>query len=657
MGYQRKHILYKSYLIGIGLLLFACSVAFALVKIQSSAERKKYEKFAEATTIRVNPLKAHRGNIYARDGSLLATSIIQYDIYLDLKTIQEKFFKENLSSLSDSLGNLFQKPAIYFYKKLSAERKKKNRYFPLTKGLHYNQYKRLKKFPIFNKGQIRGGLITEKRELRVHPLENIGARTIGYDDQRGKAGLEGAYSEWLSGQNGKRLEQRISFNAWKPLNVWNELEPEDGKDIYSTIDIGIQDITYNALLEQLKISNAAHGSAVLMEVKSGEIHAMVSLEKTAENTYENRRNFAVWEANEPGSTFKTMALLTALEDQKIDTSTQVNTTGGIYILHGKKVRDSKRGGYGVISAKKTLEVSSNIGMAKLIYENYKSHPEKFIRHLKDWHLDKKLEIDIPGEGHPYIPAPGQKGWSELTLPWMSFGYNLKMTPLQILSFYNAIANEGKMIKPLFIKEIRKEGQLIKRYFPVVKHPVIASKTSIKKIQDLLENAVKHGTAKKYYHPEYPYAGKTGTTQLNYWTKGKLSYSSSFAGYFPANQPKYSCIVVISKPKNGYYGAAIAAPVFDRIARSIYPRTSRKVPRSLQDNLWKKRFLATERKTFEPFTDYLPNLKGLSGKEIIPVLEKSGFRVEYQGIGKVLGQSIPAGEKIKKGQSIHLILEG
>lgn len=658
MQHQRKHILYKSYLISIGLLLFACTIVFTLVKIQNSPDQKKYKQFAQETTLRVNPLKAHRGNIYARDGSLLATSIIQYDVYIDLKTIDEKLFKDNIHALSDSIGRLFGKPAAGFYKKLSAEKKKENQYFLLAKGLDHVKCRRLKQFPILSKGQIKGGLIIQKKEVRVHPIENIGSRTIGYDDHRGKAGFEGAYSQWLSGQNGKRLEQRISFNAWKPLNVWNEVEPQEGKDIYSTIDIGMQDIAYNALVEQLNISDADHGSVVLMEVKTGEIHAMVNLEKTSNRTYENRRNFAIWEANEPGSTFKTIALLAAIEDKKIDTSTQVDTKGGVYILYGKKVRDDNTVGYGIISAKKTLEVSSNVGMAKLIHENYKSQPEKFIGYLKNWHLDKKLDIDIPGEGRPYIPEPNGKRWSKITLPWMSFGYNLHMTPLQILNFYNAIANEGKMVKPLFIKEIKEEGRIIKKYAPLVTHPMIASKTSIKKIQDLLENVVQNGTVKKYYHPQYPYAGKTGTARLNYWMSNKERYYNSFfVGYFPANQPKYSCIVVISKPKNGYYGSDTAAPVFNKIAQSIYPKTSRKTPDISQKNLWEKRRTTPEKKLSDSITNYLPDLKGRSGKEVIAILENNGLRVEYEGIGKILKQSIPAGEKIKKGQSIYLTLEG
>jgi Cell division protein FtsI/penicillin-binding protein 2 len=654
MKRKRYILLYKSYLIGFLFIFIATLIIFNLFYIQNSSE--KYKKSMIENTIRTNLIKAKRGNIYASDSSILAMSVMRYDIHIDFRSISEKLFQENIHSLCNSLEYLFKKPKFFFLKKFQYEKKRGNRYFLLAKNLDYPHFKILRNFPIFNKGQIRGGFIVDKKICRIHTLDNIGKRTLGYDDHRGKAGLEGAFSRYLKGRDGKRLEQRISFKIWKPLKSGNDLRPEDGKDVYSTIDIYLQDIAYHALLQELSVSQADHGCVILMDVKTGEIPAMINLEKTKKNTYEDLRNFAVWEGSEPGSTFKTMAILAALEDKKIDVNMIVNTKGGIFKLRGKKIRDSHYNGAIEMNPKRILELSSNVGIAKIIYDNYKENPEKFIEHLHKWKLDKKIGIDIPGESCPFIPTPGKKNWSSITLPWMTFGYNIKLTPLQILTFYNAIANQGKMIKPIFIKEVKHHGKSINKYTkPIVMNPSIAEKSSLIKIQNMLEGVIKNGTAKKYYNPEYPYAGKTGTTQLNYWIKGKpVSYNSSFVGYFPAKNPKYSCIVVISKPEKGYYGIEVAVPVFDKIAKSIYPIIVRKtLKKENRENLLNK---IIDSKNF--FIDQwtMPNVVSVPGRDIIPILENRGFHIQYEGIGKVMSQSVQPGKKLKKNQIIFLKLE-
>ncbi|WP_185858739.1 penicillin-binding protein [Blattabacterium cuenoti] len=656
---ERYPLLYKSYLVGFLFIFIATLIIFNLFYIQNYSE--KYKKNVVEKTIRTNLIKAKRGNIYASDNSILAMSIIKYNIHVDFISISEKLYQENIDSLCHYLDILFNKPRFFFYKKFKYEKQKGNRYFLLAKNLDYPHFKILRNLPIFNKGQIKGGFIVEKKICRVHPIENIGKRTLGYDDHRGKVGLEGAFSKYLKGKDGKRLEQRISSKIWKPLKFENEVDPEDGKDVFSTIDIYLQDIAYHALIQELYQSKAHHGCVVLMDVKSGEIPAMINLERTKKNTYEDLRNFAVWEGNEPGSTFKTMSILAALEDKKIDIDMIVNTKGGVLYFKGKKIRDCHYNGYVEMNIKQILELSSNVGVAKIIYDNYKENPKKFIEYLSKWKLDHKIGIDIPGESMPLIPKPGKKNWSSMTLPWMTFGYNIKMTPLQILTFYNAIANKGKMIKPLFIRKIKHHGKNIKKYTkPIIMNSSIAGASSLKKIQSMLEGVVKNGTAKKYYHPEYPYAGKTGTTQLDYWIKKKnISYNSSFVGYFPAKNPKYSCIVVISKPKIGYYGIEVAAPVFDKIAKSIYPiiETKKIVINKKKDNkenllkkiiksqnfLWKKKWI-------------MPNVISVPGKEIIPLLENRGFDIRYKGIGKVIDQSVKPGNKLKKNQIIFLKLE-
>ncbi|WP_185869831.1 penicillin-binding protein [Blattabacterium cuenoti] len=655
MKRKRYILLYKSYLIGFLFIFIAALIIFNLFYIQNSSEG--YKKYVIEKTIRSNLIKAKRGNIYASDRSILAMSVIKYNIHVDFRSIPEKLFKENIYSLCNSLEFLFKKPKFFYIKKFQLEKKKGNRYFLLAKNIDYPHFKILRNFPIFNKGQIRGGFIVEKKICRIHTLGNIGKRTLGYDDHRGKVGLEGAFSKYLKGRDGKRLEQKISSKIWKPLKSENEIDPEDGKDVYSTIDIYLQDIAYHALLQQLSISQADHGCVILMDVKSGEIPAMINLEKTKKNTYEDLRNFSVWEGSEPGSTFKTMSILAALEDKKIDINMIINTKGGVMKLKGKKIRDSHYKGYLKMNPKQILEFSSNVGVAKIIYDNYKKNPDKFIKHLCKWKLDKKIGIDIPGESSPFIPKPGEKNWNSITLPWMTFGYNIKLTPLQILTFYNAIANKGKMVKPMFIKEIKYNGKSIKKYTkPIVINYSIAKKSSLSKIQNMLEGVVKNGTAKKYYHTEYPYAGKTGTTQLNYWIKGKpLTYNSSFVGYFPAKNPKYSCIVVISKPEIGYYGIEVAVPVFDKIAKSIYPIIGRKkiLKKENKENLINK--IVESKKIFIEKSK-MPNVISFPGKEVIPMLENNGFNIRYKGIGKVIKQSVKPGSKLKKNQIIFLKLE-
>lgn len=574
MNCKRKHILYKTYLVSLVIFLFALFIVFQLFYIQLSSKKQNYEKFISENSIRINSIKARRGNIYDINSILLATSITHYDIHIDLQSIPNKLFKNNINFLCKSLELFFNKSKEDFYKTLIYERNKGNKYFLLAKNLEYSDLKKIRQFPIFNKGQNYGGIIVQQKTSRIYPFANICKRTVGYNDDRGTTGLEGAFNKFLQGKDGKRLEQRISSKLWKPLNNYYKINLEDGQDIYTTIDINMQNIVYNILLKQLIKSDAAHGCVVLMEVKSGEIRAIVNLKKDNNiKKYQDLQNFAVWEASEPGSTFKSIALLAALEDKKIDINTSV--TSGDKIFHFKEslikdthdiIKSQK------IDVKKVLEMSSNIGMAKLIYKSYKNTPYEFINHLKQWGLDKKLNLDIPGEGTPFIPNPNKKSWNEFTLPWMSFGYNLKLTPLQILTFYNAIANNGKLVKPLFLKKIRLNNKNIQILSPFIINESIASKQSLNKIQNMLKGVVQNGTAKNFYNPNFPYSGKTGTTQLEYWIKNQpISYNSSFVGYFPSDLPKYSCIVLVSKPKRGYYGSDIAVPIFDNIAKSILLR--------------------------------------------------------------------------------------
>jgi cell division protein FtsI (penicillin-binding protein 3) len=527
---------------------------------------------------------------------------------------------------------------------------------------------KVKSFPLFNLGTYKGGMIVEQRTVREHPLGGMAARTVGYErkDKNGyytRVGLEGAFGPFLEGTDGHRLKQKIAKGQWKPISDNNEVEPKDGYDVISTIDVQIQDIAHHALLAQLEKYEADHGSVVVMETKTGEIKAISNLGRTSKGTYFEKLNYAVGETNEPGSTFKLMALVVALEDKVIDTSTVVDTENGIFSVHGSKVRDSHRGGYGKISAAKAFEVSSNVGVVKLIYNNYKDNPQKFIDGLNRMNLNQKLGISIKGEGEPSIPKPGDKKWSGLSLPWMAYGYgSIQITPLQTLAFYNAIANNGVLVKPRFIKEVREWDKVIEENELTVLNPRICSQETVDKVQEMMKNVVERGTGRSLYSPNFSMAGKTGTAQTEYWMKDWDSnprYISSFVGYFPADNPKYTSIVVIHKPNNkvGYYGADVSGPVFKKIAQKIYTDTpiedeleSLNIENDKISGDFEKYFAAAQSSK-----KLMPNVVGMPVMDALSLLENLGLSVSIKGKGKVKNQSIPAGQKIKNKQQVALSL--
>ncbi|MCF6167392.1 penicillin-binding protein [Lutibacter sp.] len=624
------------------------------------AEGDKYRSLSEQLTLRNDTIFANRGNVFSDDGSLLATSMSQYEIRMDAYTVDADVFKKNIRSLSVELSKMLGNTASYWEKKIKKARSTKNRYLFITRKLGYNDYMKIKNFPIFNLGMYKGGFIAEQTTVRAHPLGKVAERTIGYDDYRGAPGIEGAYRSYLKGKHGWRMKQKIAKGQWKPINDNNEREPIDGKDIVTTIDINIQDIAHHSLLRQLEFYNAEHGCVVVMETKTGEIKAISNLGRNSVGKYYEKRNYAIYESHEPGSAFKLMSMVAALESGAIDTSTVVDTGKGKYKMHGRYIHDSKRGGYGKISAARALEVSSNIGFARLIDESFEKNPEKFINILKRMHLNEQLGLRIKGEGKPEIPAPGDKKWSKNALPSIAYGYNLSLTPLQTLTFYNAIANNGEMVKPKFVKEIRSRNNYVKQFEKEIIDPQICSKETIKKVQEILKNVVIRGTGIKLYDENFSMAGKTGTARTEYWMpdwESNRRYISSFTGYFPAENPKYSCIVVIHKPdlKKGYYGADVSGPVFKDIAHKIYTSNhiineiDCDVPNfaSVQNN-----FNSYYTKSNKEFNS-IPNVKGMATMDAIPLLENIGLKVSLIGEGKVKEQSISAGEKLIKGVTIVL----
>ena len=653
MPITQEHIIKKTgYLTGI-LAVLLVVIAVRIVYIQLK-DGKKYKNISESYTEKRDTIQPNKGNVYTADGSLLATSMFRYEIRMDVMTVQQNVFDNNLKALSKKLSQFLGQAPSYYEQKIKEARREKNRYLFIAKNLNYPEYQTIKSFPIFNLGPYKGGFISIQKTVREHPLGEIASRTIGYDYDS-KPGIEGAFAQELKGKYGVRLKQRIAKGQWKPISDNNEVEPEDGKDIITTIDLNMQDIAHTALLEQLVKHEAKHGTAILMEVATGEIKAIANLGRTKNGTYYEDRNYAVYESHEPGSTFKVASIMAALEDKVIDTSTVVDTHPGSWTIHNRRVTDSNHRGYGEISAARVIEVSSNVGTAKLIYESYKDNPEQFVNRLKKMGLTERLNVPIKGEGKPFIPEPGTDRWSGTTLPWMSFGYGVQLTPLQTLTFYNAIANGGKMVRPKFVKQVsyqnNKKEAIV--YPTEVINEQIASTETINKIIEILKNTVKRGTATNIYSPHYSLAGKTGTCQALYWTD-HMYYIASFAGFFPSENPKYSCIVVIHAPKNGYYGNIVAGPVFAKIAHKIYAATP---------EIW------TVDKAANPFENLnenhitledidiskMPLVEGLSGMDAISLLENIGLNVRFSGTGNVVKQSITKDQIIKKGDVVYLKL--
>ncbi len=657
MAIEKKQILHRAYLIAGFLFLFAVAIVYKLVEIQF-IDGDKYVELAEQSTIKNFEIAANRGNVYTADGSLLATSVSKFDIRMDPVSVNDADFEHGIKDLSKDLSKMLGKSPGYYENYIRKGRANKNRYLFITRNLSYNEYQRIKKFPIFKLGPYKGGLITEQRTVREHPIGKIAERAVGYDDYRGRVGIEGSFYEFLRGKNGKRLKQKIAKGQWKPISDSNEIDPVDGRDIITTIDLNIQDIAHHALLEQLEKFEADHGTVVVMETKTGEVKAISNLGRTSEGTYYEDRNYAVYESHEPGSTFKLMGMVVALEDKVIDTGYMVDTEKGEITFYRRKVKDSNHKGYGVISASRVFEVSSNVGIVKMIDKFYKDQPEKFVQGLKDLNVGLKIGLPIKGEGNPIIPHPKDASWNGLSLPWMAYGYGVSLTPLQTLTFYNAIANNGEMVKPKFVREIRSQNNAVSSYDKEVINPKICSQETIDKVKVMMENVVKRGTAENIYDPNFSMAGKTGTCQTDYWKDGGPKYISSFVGYFPAENPQYSCIVVIHKPnkKIGYYGNIVAGPVFKKIAHKIYAETPIQSELTLQDaNETVNKSYENYYKTVNKSIKTVPNVTKMAGMDAIPILENLGFKVRVVGTGEVQSQSVKAGEKLEKGKVIQLKL--
>ncbi|WP_209388701.1 penicillin-binding transpeptidase domain-containing protein [Chryseobacterium sp. RR2-3-20] len=606
---------------------------------------------------RTATLKAARGNLYASDGSILATTVMRYDIYVDFKTIKDTVYSNNIGALTDSLSKMFDKPRADFRKRFDEQKKKKNQYYALAKGLDFDQYDRIRKFPIFKRGKNKGGFIVDRNYKRELATSEIGSGTIGMDNGVSKSGLEGAFSKYLSGVDGSRLEQRVNSSQWKPIDYWKVNEPTDGKDVYTTLDLRIQDIAHSALQKQLVNFEAKHGTVIVMEVATGKVRAMVNLQRNEDGEYVDAYNYAIKDNIEPGSTFKVVSLLAAMDDGFIDENTTVNVGNGIWVYAKQRISDGHGGGTYDISD--VLAKSSNVGTAKLITKFYADKPEIFLDHLRRWKLFDKMDIELPGITKPRILTPKNKKWNAATLASIGYGYSTNINLLQLATFYNGVANKGKMVKPLFIDKIMQNGKVTFEAQTQMMVKKMASEKALKMMTDALTKAVEKGTGRSIFTPNLKMAGKTGTARFEYWLPGPMKYRSSFAGFYPADNPKYTCYVMISEPNvsKGFYGGTVAAPVFKEIAGKTFLKTPQNVEKEmLVDRKVDLNKMVEPNVKVAVNNKQMPNVVGLIGKNVIPQLENLGYRVDYKGVGRIKEQFPQEGTVISKNQRIYLSLQ-
>jgi len=688
----------------LGFFVLALGILFKILYLQTLKGDELRQK-AEDLMLKYVTIEPNRGDIYATGGKgLLATSVPYYEVRMDLNSsaMNDEDFRQGIDSLSYRLSRLFQNKSKAAWKRdLTNARKQGKRYYLIRRQVSYQQLQEMKTFPIFRLGKYKGGFITIQSNRRVLPHQLLAARTIGYlskGESGNIVGLEGAYDHFLAGVKGIRLMQKTAGNTWIPVNDANEVDPENGYDVVTTIDIDIQDVAENALLKQLSIHKAHHGCAILMEVETGDIRAIANLARNSNGKYAESYNYAIAESTEPGSTFKLASMMVALEDGCIELEDTIDTGKGAVRYYNQVIRDTKNGGYGIISVKEAFEVSSNVAVSKIIYDNYKGKEEDFVERLYRMHLNEPLGLEIRGEGEPLIRYPGDDYWSGISLPMMSYGYEVRMTPLQILTFYNAVANNGKMVKPRIVERVLYYGKTVKKFNTSVIDHSICSDETLEKVKIMLEGVVENGTAKNLSNENFRIAGKTGTAQIanakyGYEMGSRVSYQASFVGYFPVEKPKYSCIVVVNAPTNDvYYGNLVAGPVFQEISRKVYATrldmqqdlvhedgylaeipfskngkrdALEKVLKDLDIPLsgkkgteWVQTTKVDESIQVDPLTireNLVPNVREMGGKDAIYLLENAGLKVIIRGRGKVLEQSIPPGSRIVKGKTIVLTM--
>jgi cell division protein FtsI (penicillin-binding protein 3) len=702
----KKDILWRVYLVFMAIAACCVMVVGRAVYIQT-VQGAYWKALSDSLHLAYREMDADRGTIYSEDGSILSSSVPYFDVRIDfsadgLREKGGKRFRENLDSLAIRLSALFGDMSPDGYRRMLKEGyREKDRYFLLRKNIDFRQYREMGTFPLVRSGRNRSGFIFEEREKRLMPFGLLANRTIGLSrshvDARGRVvstnvGLELTYDSILRGVNGKRLVRRLSGGAFVPVEG-SEIEPEDGKDLVTTLDINMQDIAQGALMRMMVANEALQGSCIVMEVATGKIKAIANLGRRPDGSYFEDMNYAI-RGSEPGSTFKLATVLSLLEDGHATLDTEVDLESGEWKVASKVVRDSERHGRGRVTLKEAFELSSNVGMAKLVTAHYGRRPDDFIDHLSRLGLMGPTGLGLKGESAPVIHRPSDRLWSGTSLPWMGFGYGISLTPLHTLMMYNAIANGGRMVRPYLVSAILKDGRVLQSFPPDTMGGPVCSPATLESLRRCLEGVVENGTARKLKTPVYSFAGKTGTSKVanGVWKYADGVYQSSFAGYFPADRPRYSCIVVIlNRPGAAhFYGADVAGPVFREVAdrihasdlssqplhvsasvrdssvfqwcgwgpdfRYIASRLGMSAEDSSSDSRWASLTYAPERSIGRKLTvrkGVMPSVSGMGLRDALFLLENLDLKVVPIGSGKVRSQSIPPGLPVRKGQTVLL----
>ena len=697
---ERKDIYWRAYLIYFGFSVVMLTVLFNTVSLQLESHSNVLDESEKKIPTRVVSRMPRRGEILDINNTPLVTSVSYFDIHMDPTTVAQKLFDENVAALSRELAGVFPEMTAREYESyIRTARARKSRYLLIKRKATNEERRKLRTFPIFKEGRFKGGIIdTDENIERKRPHDELMRRTLGYyqaeDGRELRVGIEGAYNEYLAGEPGEELEQKYS-NGWKKTGQIVK-EATEGADVVTSIDKEIQEVAHNELYQQLKSQGAKNGCVVVMDVKTGFVKAIVNLSRLANGEYAENYNFAIGTKEVPGSTFKLASLMAALEDKKINIDDTVKAYG-TYKFYNSTLSDSHEGGYGKITIRDAFEKSSNV-IAKVIYNAYRTEPKTYVDRLRAFGLGDKLGIDLLGEPDPTLYAPGSVNWSGISLAWMAIGYEVQQTPLQTLAFYNAVANNGKMVRPLFVKEIRRGNEVIKRFEPVVLKKQICSPSTLSILQECLEGVVKRGTGSDLKSSLFDIAGKTGTAKilndnLTYGAKGEEKYQASFVGYFPANEPIYSCIVVVSAPTRDIYGAVVSGTVFSAIANKIYAGSlkyhdavnekNKKIEDapismsgnrhdlsyildklninfslSLQDEYVRTHAKEKQIDFSKYYNDknYVPDVRGMSARDAVYLIEERGLHAKISGYGTVISQSLEAGTSVQPGATVKLELK-
>ena len=678
-------------------LLFALAIVARIAHVQVM-EGEKWAALGEQISFDYRKVKATRGNIYSDNGSLLATSLPFYKVAFDATLPKEEIFRNGVDSLARLLAAFYKDKSWLDYKRMLIDARESGRQYIIVnrKQIDYQDKKRMLTWPIFREGRLKGGVIFEKMDVRYRPFSNLSRRTIGFVNENEKgAGLEYSFNQQLGGKDGYAYYQKIAGGIWKPVFDANNVKAVNGLDIQTTLDINLQDVAETALHKAMAQHRADDGLVVVMEVQTGEIKAISNLSSDGKGNFYEKFNFATGGLFEPGSTFKLVTMIALLEDSNINLADSIDTGKGETVFYKKyRVRDHEEGGLGKITIREAFEHSSNVAMAKLVDKNFGIRPQRYLDHVDRLKLNKPLGLQITGEPTPKFNYPGQKGWSGISLPWMAYGYGIETTPLHILSLYNAVANNGKMIKPVFVKSVNQADRVRERFHAEIIVSKICSERTLNKLKQLLEGVVENGTAKNIRGTHYRIAGKTGTAQILENGQYTKKYITSFVGYFPAHNPKYSAMVLIKNPRGWQqYGSNVAAPVFKEIADNIYARDlnihlamEKKTYRepglfpviragnqeeltmlcnelgisnhSKSEESWVRAVRngdAVNWTTNRAGNGIVPDVTGMTFRDALYLLEQSGLMVWYEGTGRVQSQSLLPGTRVSKGDRVYIKL--